>query len=61
LELKPAAINAELIRDRFSMRDAADVMRPKRGRHNGVILKKHARKLFEIRVALGLLKKNRRI
>ena len=47
--------------DGLRVPDAADVMGPKSRGNHGLIFKKHARKLFEIRVALGFLKKNGRI
>jgi len=61
LEFEAAAINTELIRDRLRVGNTADVMRAERGRNDRLIFKKHARKLFKIRVALGFLKKDGRI
>ena len=59
LKLKATAIYPKLVRERLCMRDAADVVRSEGSGNDGFIFEKHARERLEIRVALGLLKKDR--
>src|SRR5258707_3854224 len=61
LNVKAAPIDPEFVRERLCMRDAANVVRPKRSGNDGFIFEEHARERLEIRVALGLLKINRTI
>ena len=59
LEFETTAIDAELLRHRLRVGDAADVMRAERGGHDRLVLEKNSRERFEIGVALRFLQKDR--
>jgi len=61
LRLKAAAIYPELVRKHLCVRDTASVVGAEGSGDDGFIFEKHARERLEIRVALGLLKKDWRM
>ena len=58
LKFEAGAIDPEFVGERLRMRDAADVVRAKRGRDDRLVFKQQLAERFKVRVALWLLQIN---
>src|SRR5207253_9385801 len=61
LKFETAAVDSELIGQRLCVRDAANVVRPKRGGADRFVLEQNSGDQVEIKVALRFLEKHRAV